>query len=100
MNAAIADTINAQDAKLIAAWADCIDQDILPGMHLPVPWYNAGIGQTLMSDDPARRTDQAWLIGTLAVNIPGIRFDGAPADADWDNLINHLRAEIEARRAP
>ena len=100
MDTAIVDTINAQDAKLIAAWADCIDQDILPGMLLPTPWYQTAIADTIMSDDPICQHAQRWLIASLATNIPGIRFDGAPADADWDNLINHLRAEIEVRRAP
>lgn len=100
MDAMVADWINASDAKLIAAWADMIEADLEVRCSVPCkPWCWSFVADVLMSDDPRKRPDQAWLISALAARVPGIRFDGCPADADWDNMICHLRAEIEARRA-
>jgi len=99
MDAAIADTINREDARKIAARFDQIDEHLLPGMLLPEPWYNASMAQSLMGENDATNADRAWLVGQITTNIPGLRFDGEPADGDWENLFTNIRAEIEARRA-
>lgn len=96
MDAGIADTLNRQDAKRIAARLDQADESILDGMLLSTPWYRTAIADTFMGDTSAR----AWVVGQITTNLPGLYFDGEPADGDWDNLFSHLRAEIEARRDP
>lgn len=103
MDAGIADTINRRDVALLVARCDVIDDDLRRGMILPlslVPWFDSPMAGLFLSEDPKHRPDQAWLFGSLVANIPTVHFDGAPADCDWDNLFNHLRAEILARRDP
>jgi len=99
MDAGIVDTINREDARKIAARFDQIDEHILDGMLLPVPWYFTSMAKTLTSENSTSNSDRAWLVGQITTNIPGLRFDGEPADGDWENLFSNIRAEILARRA-
>jgi hypothetical protein len=95
MDAGIADAINRRDAVLIAAHFDALD---LPhyGGDPAQRWSDSPMAATLMGNS----SDRAWLVGYMAEKIPGLHFDGAPADADWESLFSHLRAEILARRDP
>jgi hypothetical protein len=63
------------------------------------PWFQAPIADTILGTNDATNADRAWLVGTFAAKTPGLDFDG-PADADWENLFMHFRAEILARRDP
>jgi len=90
MDAGIADAINRRDAQLIAQRLDTYDDGVIGK-----PWYRRPVADALMGDD---RNDRAWLISAWATRTPGISFDGAPADCDWDNLFAHFRAEILSRR--
>lgn len=87
MDAGIVDSINRRDAALIADKVAILD-DL---------WYEGQLAAAFLSSQNA---DRAWLLGQMAPGIPGLRFDGAPADCDWDNLFSHIRAEILARRDP
>ena len=101
MDAGIVDTLNRRDVALLVARLDVIDDDLRRGLLLPgdlKPWYHASIADTFLSTSETARSDQAWLFGSLVASIPGIRFDGCPADCDWDNLFGHLRTEILSRR--
>lgn len=87
MDAGIADTINRRDARLIADrvyLADAFTGD-------------TGLADVFLSDDRARK---AWLLGRMAPGIPGLSFDGAPADADWDSLFSNIESLILIRRDP
>lgn len=96
-DAAIADTLNRHAAQLIARQLDSVDRSLaLIGI---TPWAFSPIAETLMGENATTSGDRAWLVGLLAARTPGLDFDG-PADADWENLISHLRAEILARRGP
>lgn len=96
MDAAIADTINRRDVKLMTARLDAVDLLGLGEIH----WHWQPFADTMLSEDPAKRPDQAWIVGAAANGIPCVHFDGAPADCDWENLFSHFRAEILARRDP
>jgi hypothetical protein len=98
MDAGIADTINRRDVQRIVRRLDENDEAL--GYTPIAPWWNAPIADTLLGDSPASNADRAWFVGTLAARTPGVAFDGAPADCDWDNLFSHFRAEILARRTP
>lgn len=87
MDSAIADTLNRLDAQKIADKVAILD-DL---------WYEGKLAATFLG---TQNPDRAWLVGRMAPGIPGLHFDGAPADCDWENLFNHLRAEILARRDP
>jgi hypothetical protein len=99
MDATIADAINRRDVALICARLDALD---LPQYRLSTvrPWHLGSEADALMSTDDRIRPDQAWIVGRLAAGIPGIAFDGSPADCDWDNLLQHFRNAISARRDP
>lgn len=90
MDAGIADTLNRRTVQATAEKMDAID--VLYGNE--VPWYRAPFADTMMGDS----SDRAWLAVALISGTADPRFDG-PADADWDNLYSHFRAEIGARRA-
>lgn len=100
MDAEIADTINRRDVALITARLDALDLPQYGGEPGQPAWYDGLIGRVMLSDDPRLRPDKAWLIGRIARGIPGIAFDGCPADCDWDNLFQHFRNAISARRDP
>ena len=95
MDASLANDINRRDARLIAERFDEIVR-VWPALG---EWAEGSIADTLMSEDAARASDRAWLVGALAACTPGLYFDGDPADCDWENLYSHLRAEILVRRA-
>lgn len=84
MDAGIADTINRLFAQKLAGGLD----EFYPR------WHQSPVAATLMGDS----SDRAWLVGFLVHPIPDLEIDSTPADADWDNLFSHLRAEILARR--
>lgn len=88
MDAGIADTINRIFAEKLTAGLD----ELYPRWHEP----QSPVAATLMRDS----SDRAWLVGFLVQPIPDLSIDGAPADADWENLFSHIRAEILARRDP
>lgn len=94
MDAAVADTINRRDVELVAQKLDGLDSFF----GNETPWYQIRFADDVVAgkDTP----DRAWHFTILASNTPGIAFDSAPADCDWDNLFSHLRAEILARRDP
>jgi hypothetical protein len=100
MDAGVANAINREDARIIALAFDSVDQDRAPHLYSyhPTPWYNGPMAATIMGENVATNGDRAWMLGAICSGIPGVRFDGAPADCDWDNFISHLRAEILARR--
>jgi len=100
MDAAIADAINREDARKIAEFYDATDQPYAPFYYVipPRPWYYGPMAETFMGENDATNGDRAWLIGQVTVFMPGLRFDGAPADCDWDGFFANIRAEIEARR--
>lgn len=96
MDAGIIDAINRRDVKFIVARLDSLDlPKYRPGS---TPWWTAPLADTLMSEDPARSGDRAWIIGALAGPLRNIHFDGEPAGGDWDNMLSYFRAEIQARR--
>jgi hypothetical protein len=99
MDAGIADTINRRDVTIMCARLDAMD---LPKYRLPtvLPWYRWAEADALMSTDDRTRADRAWIVGRFASQTPGLTFDGAPADCDWDNLFQHFRDAIRARRDP
>lgn len=97
MDAGTADTINRRTAQRTAEYLDL--NDFLAGLTGD-PWHDGPMAQTLMGENPASNADRAWLVGALATKTPGLDFDGTPADADWENLFTHFRAEILARRDP
>lgn len=100
-DAAIADTINRTTARNLATYLDEVDNELRGEMILPgdlSPWHLSPIAATLMGENPdTTDADRAWLVGQIIYRA--MPFDG-PADQDWENLFNHLRAEIEARRDP
>lgn len=96
MDAGIADTINRRAVSLIARQLDLNDEAV---GHVVIRWQYSAMADTLVADVPDRHADRAWLVGRLAARTPGLDFDG-PADADWENLFSHFRAEILARRDP
>lgn len=103
MDFGVADTINRHVARIIAARLDQVDADMDRGIRNPAnlrPWHSSPLADVLMAETPGGRSDRAWLIGQLAARTPDVAFDGTPADADWDNLFSHFRAEILARRDP
>lgn len=89
MDTGIADTLNRRTVEATAAQMDILD--ITFGNA--VPWYRAPLADTLMGDS----SDRAWLAVALVTGACDATFT-APADADWDNLFSHFRAEITARR--
>lgn len=98
MDSAIADTLNRLDAEKLARRCDEVDDAIRVGLLLPgglKPWYYSPMARTFLGD---RLDDQKYLIESIALTTSGLRFDGEPADGDWDNLLTHIRAEIQARR--
>jgi len=99
MDAALASSINRRDARLIAEHLDALDTRLSSDRK---PWYLGPMGRAFIEDENCASANsyRAWLIGKHAWRIPDLYFDGAPADADWDDLFAHLRAEILARRAP
>lgn len=97
MDAAIADSINRRDARLVTKYLD---------RELPAGWYRAGdFGSAVLgedewaSDDDRNRFWRTLLGGLTPARIPGLRFDGAPADDDWEYFLQSLRAEVEWRRS-
>lgn len=64
------------------------------------PWHFTAMADTLMSEQDSTRSQRAWIVGQIAINARGIAFDGCPADCDWDNLFQHFRNAIRARRDP
>lgn len=92
MDAAVADTINRLDAQRIAARLDRLDQVT----DDELPWYRRTAASQMLAE--RNSSVSAWLLGAWAFQTPGIAFDGAPADCDWDNLFSHFRAEIQKRR--
>lgn len=96
MDAGTADVINRRDVTLMVARLDALDLPKYKATH--GPWHLSPMADTLMSDDDKTRPDRAWIVGRLAANLPGIAFDGCPADCDWDNLFQHFRDAITARR--
>src|SRR5512143_1432421 len=95
MDAGIADTLNRRDARLIAEFLDALDARLSGDRK---PWYVGPMGAAFTTGDEASNGYRAWLIGKHAWRIPELHFDDAPADADWENLFSHFRAEIQARR--
>lgn len=95
MDTAIADTINRLDAQKIASHLDLLDWFKGAGR----PWH-LGIEAQAFLSLTVSSSEKAWLIGLLASGVPNLRFDGTPADCDWENLFSHFRAEILARRDP
>jgi hypothetical protein len=93
MDAAIADTINRQDAQKVAAFLDRFGVEF----DGPNSWYYGVEASALMSTH-LTSGEMAWLFARLAAGVPDLHFDGNPADADWDNMFTHFRAEIQARR--
>src|ERR1041384_5865924 len=81
MDAAIADTINRQDAQKVAAFLDRFGVEF----DGPNSWYYGVEASALMSTH-LTSGEMAWLFARLA------------ADADWDNMSTHCRAEIQAGR--
>ena len=100
MDAGTADTLNRRDAALMVARADAIDLFLSDKLSDFTPWHLSRVADMLLNDADALRPDKAWTVGHMAAGIPGLHFDGEPADGDWDNLFSHIRAEIEARRNP
>lgn len=106
MYSGIADTINRHVARLITAHLDFIDREVraMPELtELPYPkggWQFSAMADTLMGENDTSDGERAWFIGMLAARTPDVEFDGHPADADWENLFSHFRAEILARRDP
>ena len=98
MDAVIADTINRRDVTIICARLDALDLPKYKATH--GPWYLSPMADVLLSEDDSTRSQRAWIVGQLAVNARGIAFDGCPADCDWDNLFQHFRDAIRARRDP
>jgi len=97
MDAGTADAINRRDVTLIVARLDALDLPKYKATHRACThraWFDSPMADTLMSDDDRTRPDRAWLVGQLAGNLPGIAFD----DRDWDNLFQHFRDAITARR--
>lgn len=94
MDAGIADTINRRDVELVARKLDGLDSFF----SNETPWYQGVFADTVVAGSIA--PDRAWLFTILATGTPGVAFDGTPADADWENLFSHFRAEILARRDP
>jgi hypothetical protein len=95
MDAAIADTINRRDAWLLALHLDDTGTTFDGGKH-----WHLGIEASAFLSTTCSSGEKAWLFSALAANVPGLHFDGDPADCDWENLFSHFRAEILARRAP
>jgi len=100
MDAGIADGINRRTAEAIAARMDNIDESLdIRFPEVGSPWYHGSMAATIMGENPdAGPEDLRWLVSSLGVATWGSGFDGTPADADWDNLYSHLRAEVVARR--
>lgn len=96
MEAGIADTINREDARRIAEHLDLYDIDLCPTEH--GPWYLTTAADVMLKTDDFTGSDRAWLTGVFAAATPGLYFDGNPADCDWENLYEHLRVQIRARR--
>lgn len=99
MDAGIADTINRIDAQLMCERLDALDHE----WRNKEPWYGRKWADALAvgaSASPQALADRSWVVGAIAARTPGLNFDGSPADADWENLFSHFRAEIEARRNP
>lgn len=96
MHAGTADTINRRDVTLMVARLDALDLPKYKATH--GAWFDSPMADTLMSNDDRTRPDRAWLVGKLAANLPGIAFDGCPADCDWDGFFQYLRDAITARR--
>jgi hypothetical protein len=96
MDAGIIDAINRRDVKLMVARLDALDLPKYKATH--GPWYLTPTGDILAGHSYLSHPDRAWLVGSLAANLPGIAFDGEPAGGDWENLFSHFRAEVLARR--
>lgn len=64
------------------------------------PWYLKAAADIMLRTDDGTRPDRAWWVGLWASQVPTVAFDGAPADCDWDNLFQHFRDAILARRNP
>lgn len=94
MDAGITDTINRRDAALVAQKLDSLDREF----GNATPWYRIALADDVVTGNIT--PDRVWHFTILASGTVGIAFDGAPADADWDNLFTHFRAEIAARRDP
>jgi hypothetical protein len=102
MDAGIADALNRLTAQRIAKHLDLTDwfcgvRHVAP---TGTPWHLAPMADTFMAENAATDSDRAWLLGALAVKTPGVDFESIPADADWESLFSHLRAEITIRRDP
>jgi len=100
VNPGAADAINRRDVTFMVAKLDALHHRALKITPAAKPWWNDNMADVIMREDDAIRPDQAWIIGHLAAGIPGIAFDGCPADCDWDNFFQHFRAAILARRDP
>jgi hypothetical protein len=96
MDAGIADTINRRDAQLLAEFLDALDTRLPDDRK---PWHLGPMGEAFL-DEQASNSYRAWLFGKHAYRIPSLAFDGNPADGDWDNLFQHFRAAVLARRDP
>lgn len=96
MDAAVVETINRLDAARIAKHLDLTDW--LNGIvGSGAPWFRRIEADAFFSATVGSG-ELAWLLGALAAGVPGLHFDGEPADADWDGLFSHFRAEIQDRR--
>jgi hypothetical protein len=100
MDPGIADAINRRTAQAVAARMDGIDVGLdIRFPEVGSPWYHGSMAATIMGENPdAGPQDLRWLVSALGLATWGTGFDGTPADADWDNLYSHLRAEVVARR--
>lgn len=98
MDAGIADTINRIVVQKMVARLDLVDIDLCA--REDGPWYRVSLADTLMGTNGSTDADRAWLVGVIAHATPDVEIDFAPADADWENLFSHFRAEILARRDP
>lgn len=95
MDTGIVDTINRRWAALFAAHLDSIDTGL---GFTRQPWHTSPIAASLMGENDATDADRAWLVGSLSACAADLDIEGCPADADWENLFSHIRAEILARR--
>lgn len=98
MNASIADLLNRRFAAVFAEHLDTIDVEVrasLPNNKL-ISWHQPPmLSEALLKEDENAK----WLIVAITEGSPDLDVDRVPADADWENLFTHLRAEIESRRA-
>lgn len=98
MDSSLANDINRRDARIIAEYLDTLDPE--GRTYFGEDWFETAAADIMLRNDDGTNPDRAFWLGLWAQKAPGLYFDGAPADCDWENLYSHLRAEILARRAP